>query len=142
VTEARKKAKAMRSTDGPGGAAHQLRCAAPGVETRGLPTPLLAASRADVVRLKLPLTISPPPPELPFQNSPVAESTSNQTRPTGNPNQTKKWLPNSQVRGSIPINPRAPPWYFTSPHFGIQISPANSLDQAASLQSEAALEIR
>jgi hypothetical protein len=133
VTEARKKAKAMRSTDGPGGAAHQLRCAAPGVETRGLPAPLLAASRADVVRLKLPLTISlpPPPPELPFQNSPVAESTSNQL--TANPNQTKKWLPTSQERGSIPINPRAPPWYFTTPDFGIQISPANSLDQAASL---------
>jgi hypothetical protein len=68
--EARKKAKAMRSTDGPGGAAHQLRCADPGVETRGLPTPHLAASRADVVLLKVPLTISPPPPrpELPFQS--------------------------------------------------------------------------
>ncbi|CAO2196732.1 unnamed protein product [Urochloa humidicola] len=64
--EARKKAKATRSIDGPdGAAAHQFRCADPGVETRGLPTPPLAASRTDVLRLKLLLTISPPPPPAP-----------------------------------------------------------------------------
>uniref|UniRef100_A0A0A9I312 Uncharacterized protein n=1 Tax=Arundo donax TaxID=35708 RepID=A0A0A9I312_ARUDO len=101
ATEAMKKAKAMRSNDGPDGAAHQLRCEAPGVDTRGLPTPPLAVSRADVLRLKLPLTISPSPPpapDLPFQSSPVAKSASSlQT----NPRQTlsdQKWLRNLQAR--------------------------------------------